>query len=359
MSEQPIIFEEKAAAAGKRIGVARLNQPKTLNSLSLTMIRDLEAKLDQWAGDDAIAAVWLEGAGDKAFCAGGDIVALYRSMTEGASGPDEGVEFFTEEYALDYQIHTFPKPIVAWGHGFVMGGGVGLLAGASHRVVTEKSRVAMPEVTIGLYPDVGASWFLNHMPGHLGLFIGLTGVHLNAADACFVGMADRIIASDHREAVLETLQQSDLLATAPEKAVGQVLRTFERESAGAIPGSAVRERLDIINAMMDADDLASQVERIGAYAGDDVWFQKAAKTAKTGSPTSMAILERQMRHARLDGLKTVFEKELNLSIRCLQKGEFAEGIRALLIDKDKQPRWRYPSLEAMDPAWIDSFFEPA
>lgn len=359
MPEQPIIFEEKAAAEGKRIGIACLNQPKSLNSISLTMIRELERQLDAWAKDDAIAAVWLEGAGDKAFCAGGDIVALYRSMTEGSSGPDEGVEFFTEEYALDYQIHTYPKPIVAWGHGFVMGGGVGLLAGASHRVVTEKSRVAMPEVTIGLYPDVGASWFLNHMPGQVGLFIGLTGVHLNAADACYLGMADRMISHDHRDAVLDGLLGSGELASDPRKAVNQVLRTFERESTNVMPPSEIRNRRDAIQQMMDADDLASQVERITAYDGDDEWFQRAAKTAKAGSPTTMAILERQLRETRLDGLKAVFDKELNLSIRCLQKGEFAEGIRALLIDKDKNPRWRYPSLRAMDPDWVESFFEPA
>ncbi|TBW57935.1 enoyl-CoA hydratase/isomerase family protein [Marinobacter halodurans] len=357
MSEQAILFDEKAAAGGKRIGVATLNQPKALNSLSLPMIRALEDQLDQWVKDDGIAAVWLEGAGDKAFCAGGDIVSLYRSMTEGASGPDEGVAFFTEEYALDYQIHTFPKPVVAWGHGFVMGGGVGLLAGASHRVVTEQSRVAMPEVTIGLYPDVGASWFLNHMPGHLGLFIGLTGVHLNAADACFLRMADRRIAHDHKDAVLEALAQAEQLPESAETAVNSVLRTFERESVAVMPTSAVRERLDAINALMDADDLVTQVRRIADYDGDDVWLQKAAKVAKTGSPTTMAILERQLRETRLDGLKAVFDKELKLSTRCLEKGEFAEGIRALLIDKDKQPRWRYPSLESMDPAWVESFFE--
>ncbi|BES72406.1 enoyl-CoA hydratase/isomerase family protein [Marinobacter nanhaiticus D15-8W] len=357
MPEQPIIFEEKAAAGGKRIGVAILNQPKALNSISLPMIRDLERQLDEWAKDDGIAAVWLEGAGDKAFCAGGDIVALYRSMTEGSAGPDEGVAFFTEEYALDYQIHTYPKPVVAWGHGFVMGGGVGLLAGASHRVVTEKSRVAMPEVTIGLYPDVGASWFLNHMPGKLGLFIGVTGVHLNAADACYLGMADRMIRNDQREAVLEGLLASTELATNAHAGVTQVLRTFERESVSAMPSSAVRERRDAIQQLMDADDLATQVERIAAYDGDDEWFQRASQTAKTGSPTTMAILERQLRETRLDGLRAVFDKELNLSIRCLQKGEFAEGIRALLIDKDKNPRWRYPSLRAMDPAWVESFFE--
>ncbi|WP_111497565.1 enoyl-CoA hydratase/isomerase family protein [Marinobacter bohaiensis] len=357
MSEQAIVFEEKPAAGGKRVGVACLNQPKALNSLSLPMIRALEAQLERWAADDAIAAVWLEGAGDKAFCAGGDIVALYRSMTEGSSGPDEGVEFFTEEYALDYQIHTFPKPIVAWGNGFVMGGGVGLLAGASHRVVTEHSRVAMPEVTIGLYPDVGASWFLNHMPGHLGLFIGLTGVHLNAADACYLGLADRRIAHEHRDAVLDGLLQSDDLAAAPQAAVNGVLRTFERESVAVMPTSAVQARREAIDELMDVEGLASQVKRIADYDGDDAWFQRAAKTARTGSPTTMAILERQLRETRLDGLRAVFDKELKLSIRCLEKGEFAEGIRALLIDKDKNPRWRYPSLESMDPAWVAGFFE--
>ncbi len=361
MNDQSIEFEELLASGGKVIGLARLNQPKALNSISLAMIRALHEKLNQWENRPDIAAVWLEGAGEKAFCAGGDIVALYRSMTEHSDHrqSDEGVAFFTEEYELDYQIHTYTKPIIVWGNGIVMGGGVGLLAGASYRVVTENSRVAMPEVTIGLYPDVGASWFLNRMPGRSGLFLGLSGAHMNAADACFAGFADRVIAHDHKAQVLDSLQRSEMLADRAHLAVSDVLREFEQESARVRPESELRRLLDDINRLTDANTLSEIAARIAAYDGDEPLFQKAAKVVSAGSPTSMAIFERQLQETRHDSLAQVFEKELKLSIRCLEKGEFAEGVRALLIDKDKQPRWRYSSLEGMDQNWIDGFFDHA
>ena len=181
MSELPILFDELPARDGGRIGIATLNAPKSLNALSLEMIRQLTAKLDAWASDHAVSAVWLEGAGDKAFCAGGDVVALYRAMTDDAH-PDQGSEFAERysaaEYRLDHCIHTFAKPLIVWGNGIVMGGGLGLMAGGGERVATESTRIAMPEITIGLYPDIGASWFLNRMPPGVGAYLGLTGAQL-------------------------------------------------------------------------------------------------------------------------------------------------------------------------------------
>ncbi|EWG99884.1 hypothetical protein Q427_22465 [Halomonas sp. BC04] len=181
MTELAVIFDERPTRDGGRIGVATLNAPKSLNALTLTMAQQLMAKLDAWAVDRSIVAVWLEGAGEKAFCAGGDVVALYRSMTEEGENRGSGRDsvfaetYFTTEYRLDYRIHTYPKPILLWGDGIIMGGGLGLTAGASHRIVTETTRIAMPEITIGLYPDIGASWFLNRMPPGIGAYLGITG----------------------------------------------------------------------------------------------------------------------------------------------------------------------------------------
>src|SRR5690606_3190798 len=202
MTEHAVLFEERAAGGGKRIAFAQLNAEKSLNALNQTMIDLLRPRLAAWAEDPAIACVVLSGSGDKAFCAGGDIIGLYRAMREHPGGPNPLVErFFETEYRLDYQIHTYPKPILCWGHGIVMGGGLGLMAGASHRVATERSRIAMPELGIGFFRDVGASWFLNRMPGRLGLYLGLTGSTLNATDALYAGLADYFVPAAQRDAV--------------------------------------------------------------------------------------------------------------------------------------------------------------
>lgn len=358
MSNQAVIFEELEAAGGSRIGVARLNAPRSMNALSLEMIHLLKAKLDQWAADDAIGAVWLEGEGDKALCAGGDIVALYRDMTEprtDSRSASEGETFFTDEYELDYQIHTYPKPFIVWGNGIVMGGGLGLMAGGSHRVVTEHSRLAMPEVGIGLYPDVGAGWFLNRMPGRTGLFLGLTGARMNGSDALFVGLADRFIHHELREEVKQALQQSDFGGGA-HAAVSAVLRRFERDSRESMPQSVVREHYDVIQALTDGDSLVEVVDKLGQYAGEDPWLTKGVKTVAAASPASLTLHWRHFHNSLHDSLSQVFDKELRLSLRSLQMGEFAEGIRALLIDKDLKPRWHFPTLESVDPEWIDRFF---
>ena len=350
-------FDTLDTADGRQIGIARLHQPKSLNALSLEMIRLLHPQLTAWANDERVVAVWLEGSGDKAFCAGGDVVALYRAMTDG--NIEDGYTFFREEYALDYAIHTYPKPLIVWGNGIVMGGGLGLLAGASHRVVTASSRIAMPEITIGLYPDVGGSWFLNRMPGRCGLFLGLTGANMNAKDALFVGLADRLIRHQQRQPVLDALAASDWQAPA-EQVVGSVLRQFEQQDASdeAVAGltSAVRDHFDVIQSLTDADDLASLVAQIGAYQGEVVWLQKAAATLNAGSPTTMAMVWHQLRQLRHASLTEVFDSELALSCRCLENGEFREGVRALLIDKDRTPQWHARQVSDLSEAWLARFF---
>lgn len=363
MSDLPVLFSELPLNNGQKIGVATLNAPRALNALSLEMIDQLLAKFENWAVDEQIAAVWLEGTGDKAFCAGGDIVALYRSMTEYTGGTDPAKEnpyaerFFTTEYKLDYLIHTYPKPLIVWGNGIVMGGGMGLFAGAAFRVVTESSRLAMPEVTIGLYPDVGGSWFLNRMPGRCGLFLGLTGAHFNATDALFVGLADRFITNDKRNKVLAALEEApwrkDHFRT-----VSQVLRKFEAESLTELPAAQVEANFAEIQQLTDADSDLERAKKIAAYAGEDKWLKRAAASLAAGSPTARLLIQEQLRRTRHASLQEVFQQELNLSVQASLKGEFAEGIRALLIDKDKNPRWNYPTIDAVEQQWIDSFFEP-
>jgi len=357
MTETSLIIDERELTDGRRLGVITLNAPRALNALSLDMIDAMLPRLREWAADPKLAAVWLDGAGDKAFCAGGDIVSLYRSMTESQGHPELAERFFTGEYQLDYLIHCFPKPFIAWGNGVVMGGGLGLMGGASHRVVTETARIAMPEVSIGLYPDVAGSWFLNRMPRRTGLFLGLTGAHLNAADALFLGLGDRFIHHSHRDAVLARLTEADWRDRPARAVVDEVLRDHERRSRDHRPESPVWNHFEAIQNLTDADDLEAIVTRISDYDGDDPWLQRATGNLAKGSPTSMALAYRQWCESTRLSLADVFRQELILSVNCARLGEFAEGVRALLIDKDRQPRWRYPDLASMDWTWIDRFYQ--
>ncbi|MEQ9005475.1 MAG: enoyl-CoA hydratase/isomerase family protein, partial [Pseudomonadales bacterium] len=207
--QAPVLLFEHQTPSGHVLAEARLNVEATLNSLSLPMIDILRPALDRWADDDAVAGILLTGAGERAFSAGGDIQALYRAMVRnheaGAIVDDYPDRFFEHEYRLDYRIHTYPKPVISVGHGVVMGGGLGIFSGARHRVVTEKSRIALPEVTIGLFPDAGATWLLRNMPAHVATFIATTGAHVNGADAVAVGVATHAVAAAERDRIREGL----------------------------------------------------------------------------------------------------------------------------------------------------------
>ncbi|RDE19453.1 enoyl-CoA hydratase/isomerase family protein [Motiliproteus coralliicola] len=353
-----ILFTEHAAANGKKIIQATLNSEKSLNALTLEMIELLAPKLPEWEADEAVAAVILDGAGDKAFCAGGDIRNLYKGMVGDNDNPDFVETFFTEEYQLDHAIHCFTKPLIVWGGGIVMGGGLGLMAGANYRVVTETSRIAMPEVSIGLYPDVGGSWFLNRMPGRVGLFLGLTASGLNAADCRYVGLGDRFVSTDKRGLLIEQLQAVEWGSDLEDlhHGVNTVLRQLEQDSLEQLPESQVLKHFDTINALMDHYELKDIVAAILALETDDRWLQKAQGAVKAGSPAAMALIFAQLKRSKHLSLKEVFQAELVLSLNCGKAGEFAEGVRALLIDKDGKPDWRFKSLETVDQNWIEGLF---
>jgi len=360
----PVLFEERKAANGARIGVARLNVEKTLNALSLDMIDLLGPQFDRWAADDGIALIVVEAAGEKAFSAGADLHRMHKTMLEHHAssarddirGNDYAAAFFGREYRLDYRIHTCPKPVLCWGHGIVMGGGVGLMSGASHRVLTPESRVAMPEITIGLFPDVGGSWLLGRMPGSTGLFLGLTGARIQAADALFVGLADYCVAqSDKAEVMTAMLAQpwtrvradNDLLLTA-------LLRS--KAQSNLAPGP-VRQNLDIINDLCANGDLHQTVAAITALKTGDAWLDRAAATLAAGSPSTAGLTFELLRRARHLSLADVFRMEFVAALRCAQRPDLAEGIRALLIDKDQKPRWQPPALSGVTPQWIAGYFD--
>ena len=228
-------FEERPSLHGYRIGIASLDAEKSLNALSLPMIEALDERLKAWAEDPTIACVMLRGNGPKAFCAGGDVVQLVHQCREHPGEvPPLARRFFADEYRLDYRIHTFPKPFICWAHGHVLGGGMGLMQGAGIRIVTPSSRLGMPEINIGLYPDVGGSWFLARLPGRLGLFLGLTAASINARDALDLNLADRFLRDDQQQALLEGLVQLNWREQA-QLQLHSLLQALENEARGDLP----------------------------------------------------------------------------------------------------------------------------
>ncbi|AMO93511.1 enoyl-CoA hydratase/isomerase family protein [Collimonas fungivorans] len=366
----PALFEELTAENGKRIGLATLNVEKTLNAISLEMVDLLDQQLRAWAADPQLAMVVLQAAGEKAFCAGGDLQGLYRTMldqhaTHKQENTQEDIrsnsyacDFFEREYRLDYLIHTYPKPILAWGHGIVMGGGIGLMAGASHRVVTEKSRLAMPEITIGLYPDVGGTWFLNRMPGQAGLFLALSGASIGAADAIFARLADYQVSHAQKQAVLAALLSQPWDGRQDDVLLGQVLLDAQDQGAAAFAGAPVplQQHFALINRLCSAPTLAQVVENIVTLATEDQWLQRGIATLVAGSPGSAWLSHALQKRARHMSLAEIFRLEYVVSLHCAARTDFAEGIRALIIDKDRQPKWQPATLAAVTNDWGDGFF---
>jgi len=357
---QVVTFQEIKSKNGKKVAVITLNSPKSLNALGVDMIKLIHPKLKQWQTQDDIAAVFLQGEGDKAFCAGGDIVYMYNDIIADKGNYSPGVEnYFATEYELDYFIHTFNKPFIVWGNGIVMGGGLGLMVGGSHRIVTESSRIAMPEISIGLYPDVGGSHFLNRMPNNCGMFLGLTGASINAADAKYSHLADYFVASDNKSALMEqlvTLDWQDSIEVNHDK-LSSLLAAFEQDSASQIPESKLTEHETLINQVTRFDNLKEIVDGILAVETEDKWFVRAQKSLKHGSPLSASLTFEQIQRGAKLSLADCFRMELNLSVKAGKFGEFSEGVRALLIDKDNAPKWHFSSIEAVDEEVVDWFFD--
>ena len=413
--DQTVLLSERAGQHGMRIAIATLNAPKTLHALNLGMIRQLDAALRRWALDPQIACVVLQATGEKAFCAGGDVRSLREAILSAAQGvsgaafdaalvsepqgasigallnppmdatPETAAHsgrtlvadvpaplaqaFFSEEYRLDYLIHTYPKPVLVWGSGIVMGGGLGLLAGASHRVVTDSTRIAMPEISIGLFPDVGASWFLPRMPGRCGLFLGLTGAPLNAQDALFTGLADYVLAHEQQGRVLDALGEANWRdGVGADAVLDRILCRFGTSSGRMADSAAatdsaeskVMRHFDSIQRMTAPRTLAGVMAAISAYDGASPWLQRAAQSLAAGAPSSLALVWALQVRARHLGLADVFRLELIVALRCCQYGDFAEGVRALLVDKDNAPRWQACGLAHMDAValarWSAPFF---
>ncbi len=337
------------------LGRIRLNRPRALNALSLAMIRDLRPALRGWAADAAIKAVVIEGAGDKAFCAGGDVRAVYDAGRDGALTPgakgEIPADFFREEYVLNHTIHRFPKPYIAVVDGISMGGGVGLSIHGSHRVVTDRTLFAMPETGIGLFPDVGGGWYLAQAPGETGVYAGLTGYRGRAADAMFLGYGTHYLTGDALARLVAALGDADWGGDAF-AAADQVLDGLASDG-GPAPLAALATDIGL---HFDFDTVEGIVESL--RAADTAFAAETLKALSGLSPTSLKVTLRQIRAYRPLSYDEAVTIDYRLSQACMAGHDFYEGIRALLVDKDKSPKWRPATLEEVTPEIIDRHFAP-
>jgi enoyl-CoA hydratase len=327
-----------------RAGRITMNRPAALNALTLGMVRQIWAALRTWADDSGVQLIVLDGAGGKALCAGGDVRSLYDSRTQGSALPRA---FWSEEYPLNALIGRYPKPYVALQDGIVMGGGIGLSGHARHRIVTERSRLAMPETGIGLIPDVGGTWLLAHAPGEAGVYLGLTGEAMGAADAIHAGFADVLVPSASLPQLVERL------VDAKGGPAGDVIASLAQK-----PGPAtLAERGAEIDRIFGYASVEAILEALSATPGE--WAQKTAAALAQKSPKSLKLTLAAIRNARgLGSLEAALNIEYRLCVRLFEDGEFNEGVRALLVDKDRKPRWSPPRLAEVSPELVAAYLAP-
>ena len=338
-----ILFERRGAA-----GIVTLNRPKALNAVTHAMVLALRAQLDAWADDAAITRVVICAAGERAFSAGGDIRALYDLGVAGRY--DEALQFWRDEYPLNVAIKNYCKPYVALIDGMVMGGGVGVSVHGSHRVAGDRFQLAMPEVGIGFFPDVGATWFLPRLPGELGAYCGLTGERFGIADAVAAGIATHRVPSARFGALIDGLTGT--------VSVNAVLAAFA-EPAGEGPILARRATIDRLFAGAGVEDILDALDREAASGSTDAeWAARTAATMRTKSPLSLKIALAQVRRGKDWDFKTCMLAEFRIVSRVIKAHDFYEGVRAVIIDKDNAPRWQPATLREVNDAEVERHFAP-
>lgn len=341
----------------QQTGFITLNRAAALNSLSLEMVRAITAVLMAWRNDPKVHAVVIKSSSEKAFCAGGDIRFFYQKGIASSTGGSGLIEdFFNEEYALNALIHHYPKPYIAIMDGVVMGGGMGIAqAGptARLRIVTERTRMAMPEVAIGLFPDVGGSYFLSRAPGEIGTYLGLTGNTIHAADAIYADLADVYVPSTALPALMARLEASPL--TDAHGVIRQFAADFI-EHADSTHGTLAAAR-PAIDTHFSKDSVAAIMTSLSGDASE--FASKALAAMQKRSPLMMSVTLAQLRRGARLGIADCLRMERNMVRRCFEHGEVIEGVRALAIDKDHAPRWNPPAQDAVTGEMVQHFFEPA
>jgi enoyl-CoA hydratase len=335
-----------------------INRPKALNALTLDNYRRFAPALRAWATDPSVRAVVVRGAGERAFCAGGDVRAVYEAGRGISGNPDLTAVFFREEYELIRRIHRFPKPYIAIIDGITMGGGAGISVNGAYRIATERTLFAMPETAIGLFPDVGATRFLNRCPGHVGRYLGLTGARLGAADVLYCGFATHFVPYDRVAELVDEFREIVWEAGGARGRIDGTLARFARDP-GQAPLAALQPAIDRCFAGESVeevlDTLAAEATAGGAHAG---WAAETRAGLLTRSPTSLKITLRQLMIGRDYDLEAALALEYRLTQHVMAAHDFYEGVRAMLIDKDQDPRWQPATLVEVSDDIVESYFAP-
>ena len=351
MSAPPDSAGEILSEVRNAVAFITLNRPAALNALTYGMIGELRQMLREFAHDRAVRAILITGAGDKAFCAGGDIRALYQSFKDSGSLHHE---FFVAEYPLDYLLATYPKPYIALMDGITMGGGMGIAQGSRLRIVGDRTRIAMPEVAIGLFPDVGASYFLSRLDGSLGPYLALTGVQIRGADALYTQLADVYLPPDAVVAL------PDLLAGLKwgEDARADLRHLIDAQAAQGLAAPSLSILRPAIEAHFSHPTVPAILDSLAAETRPEysAWAEQTVKQLLTRSPTMLAVALRQLQRGRTLGLADCLRMELGMVYECLVQGDFIEGIRALIIDKDNSPRWTPHRVQDVTEPMVERFF---
>jgi enoyl-CoA hydratase len=339
---EPDLIARREGAAG----IIRLNRPKAINAVTLEMFREVDKALDAFEADSAVGVILLEGAGERGLCAGGDIRALYESSQ--VKG-DLGKILWREEYILNARIAKFPKPYVSFMDGIVMGGGVGLSAHSSHRVVTERTKLAMPEVGLGFFPDVGGTWLLSRSPGEIGTYFGLTGQTMNGPDAVYAGFADAVVPSGKLAALRQALTKLRPGVTSAE--VKSLIDGFATgETSG--PVAAIEPQIDRWFAHDRMQDIVAALR-----ADSSELAQSTLKTLNEKSPRGMVVALKLLRLARASSsLEECLGREYRAALEVFASDDFREGVRAAVIDKDRNPKWSPPRIEDVTPRMVAPYF---
>lgn len=354
----PIQVQELPCVEGA-IGLITLDNPKAMNALSGAMIDEIQATLDRWADASDICLVIFRGAGERAFCAGGDIRELYETLNSNqGSGAQKAADYFTREYRLDYTIHSFPKPVITIAQGAVMGGGLGILTASRYRLVLPDVIMAMPEITIGLFPDVGASWFLNRLPGRLGLFMGLTGARLNVSDVLRVGLADMALLPEHADTLIARLQQERWNGDSAmdDNRLFRLVNQLEHPDYHSLPDSELARHEQTIARLSAGENLPDVVDQLLDSEVESDWWKAAITNLRDGCPVTAWLIWTQLKKAQRMSLKDTFRMELGIATECTHRPDLKEGIRARLIDRDQSPQWSFKSVRDVPNEVIEAHF---
>lgn len=356
---QPLKLKKHPLSDGGYLAQLTLNSPQKLNALDLETVQRLYQVLQSLASDPEAAAIWLEGAGSRGFCVGSDVCMLRKlALAAGLDSYGQAERFLEIQYRLGHLMHNYPKPIIAWGHGLVMGGGLGLLVAARHRIAAPDSQFSMPEIRIGLFPNLGATWYMQRMPGKSGLFCALTGVPLNAGDALYSGLADYLLPGHARRVLLSQLLELDWQfdVDADNELVTAELTELEAQYDECLPGSHLNLRSDLIETLCEDTRPEAIDKAFQGLHGDDAWLNVAGQHFAKGAASSACIVLEQYRRGEALSLADAFRLELDIAVTRFKDAEFLEGVRAQLVDKDRNPAWRYPRLVDVPDTEISRLF---